>query len=254
MASQQPPVAAADVPPADAATTAQGRKRRHRARRSRAKRSTETPGGGLEEGNEGFSQSIPSEDDRNLIAEDRPLKPRHILDRSASIARREDDLARALVITMIKGHEVGAVELVRTTIANRFEIKEESLILRPWGSTSFLLILPTDAMLKRVYNGGRPIITPSARLHVMQWTRFLQSSAASLPLAIEVEIRGIPAHAWELPTAELLLNEYCWIVGLHPSIAERRDIYQKKAWCSNPNYFPVEMDLEIVEPPLAAEH
>uniref|UniRef100_K3ZZV1 CCHC-type domain-containing protein n=1 Tax=Setaria italica TaxID=4555 RepID=K3ZZV1_SETIT len=170
-----------------------GRKRRRCARRPRARRSTETPDGGSEEGNEGFSQAIPSEDDPNLIAEDRPLKPRHILDCSASIARREDDLAHGLVVTMIGGHEVGAVELVRTTIANRFEIEEERLILRPWGLVSFLLILPTDAMLERVYNGRRPIITPSARLHL-------------------------------------------------------------KAWCSNSDCFPTEMDLEIVEPPLVAEH
>jgi hypothetical protein len=105
-------------------------------------------------------------------------------------------------------------------------------------------------MFEVIYNGGRPIIMPSMRLHVMRWTRLLQSSTvACLPLAVEVKIRGIPSHAWELPTAELLLDEFCWITGIHPSTAERRDVFLLKAWCSSLDCFPTDMELEIVEPP-----
>ena len=113
-------------------------------------------------------------------------------------------------------------------------------------------------MADLIYNGGRPFITSSVRLHIMRWTRFLNATASCLPSAVEVEIRGIPAHAWELSTAELLLDEWCWVDGLHPSVPERRDVFKLKAWslqwrdvmCSCTDNIPAEMELEIVEPPM----
>jgi hypothetical protein len=32
---------------------------------------------------------------------------------------------------------------------------------------------------------------------------------------IEVEFTGIPAHAWELSTAEQLLNPFAWVYQVH---------------------------------------
>lgn len=125
----------------------------------------------------------------------RPSKPRHIGDRSASISQWEDTLARALVILVING----LVDSIPTTIAHRFEIKESSLILQRLGPSRILLILLSIEAMERVFNGGRPIITSSLHLHVIRWTRLMQSTVALLSSAVE---EGIPAHAWELPMAE----------------------------------------------------
>jgi hypothetical protein len=122
------------------------------------------------------------------------------------------------------------LKLVRSSIALRFEVEEDRLLLHRWGPASFLLTLPSVEMADLIYNGGRPFITSSVRLHIMRWTRFLNATASCLPSAVEVEIRGIPAHAWELSTAELLLDEWCWVDGLHPSVPERRDVFKLKAW------------------------
>jgi hypothetical protein len=144
------------------------------------------------------------------------------------------------------------LELIRATVALRFEIDETRLTLYPWGPSSFLLILPNEELAGIVYNGGRPIVTTSVRLHVMRW-RFILASAVSLSVAVEVELKGIPAHAWNLATAEVLLDELCWIDGVHPSSADRRDVFMVKAWCSDPALFPPEMTLEIVEPSMASD-
>ena len=77
-------------------------------------------------------------------------------------------------------------------------------------------------MADLIYNGGRTFITSSVRLHIMRWTRFLNATASCLPSGFEVEIRGIPAHAWELSTAELLLDS-----GAEPmdfTLAFQRDV------------------------------
>ena len=118
-------------------------------------------------------------------------RPQRILDRSAGISQREDDLAHALVITVIDG----AAESISSSIAHRFEILESSLALHHLGPARFLLILPSMELMERVLNGGRAFITPDLRLHVMRWTRFLYSSASSLPVAVEINLEGIPAHA-----------------------------------------------------------
>ena len=117
-------------------------------------------------------------------------RPQRILDRSAGISQREDDLARALVITVIDG----AAESISSS-THRFEILESSLALHHLGPARFLLILPSMELMERVLNGGRAFITPDLRLHVMRWTRFLYSSASSLPVAVEIDLEGIPAHA-----------------------------------------------------------
>jgi hypothetical protein len=59
----------------------------------------------------------------------------------------------------------------------------------------------------------------------MYWTRFLHSTAASLPYAVEVELCGIPAHAWEVSTAEQLLDEFCWVSDSYLDTATHRDVF-----------------------------
>ncbi|CAN6176040.1 unnamed protein product [Urochloa humidicola] len=48
--------------------------------------------------------------------------------------------------------------------------------------------------------------------------------------------------------AELLLNDHCWLGGMHPGTADRRDVFTVRAWCSDPSLIPPAMELEIVEP------
>lgn len=143
-------------------------------------------------------------------------RPRRIMDRSTSIARREDELAQALVVTVFGNCLDESADAVLATIAQRAEIELDRLSIRHFGPASFLIILPAEDVAVRVFNDGRPIVTPSHRLYVRRWSRFLDSTAGSLDVAIEIELRGVPAHAWELSTAELLLNEFVWIGGVLP--------------------------------------
>jgi hypothetical protein len=152
-----------------------------------------------------------------------------------------------LVISVIAGDP----DSILGCVASRFEIEVASLSLLRFGPERFLLILPSVQLVERVLNGGRPIITPSLHLHVMRWTRFLHATAASLLVAVEINLRGIPAHAWELATAALLLNDHCSISEIHPATLDRRDVFTVIAWCSHPGLIPPELELEILEPLLA---
>ncbi|CAN6342069.1 unnamed protein product [Urochloa humidicola] len=238
--------AAMDTPSADTARPdmapegSDGRKRRRRSRRRRGT-DQEKPDD-LSGGEEVHATSSTTAEEARPISPDH--RPRKILDRTATLSQREDWLTRALVVTVIAGN----AESILATVAARFEIEVSSLSLQRFGMARFLLILPSAELAERVFNDGRPFssTSPPLRLHVRRWSRLL-------PVPVEVEIRGIPAHAWELPTAELLLSDYCWIGGVHPDVADRRDVFKVVAWSATPAQFPLELDLEIVEPPAAAD-
>lgn len=110
------------------------------------------------------------------------------------------------------------------------------------------MTLPSIELAKRVYNGGHPFISSSLRLHLVRWTCLLNSTATSLLFPVKVDMSGIPAHAWELATVELILGDHCWITGVLPDTARHRDVVKVEAWCSNPTLIPSELDLEILEP------
>ena len=87
----------------------------------------------------------------------------------------------------------------------RFEIKDGLLTFHHLGMASFLLISPDEQVATRIFNNGRPLVFPLVRLHLMRWSR-LHSNAAIFSSAMEVELRGIPAHSWDLETAAQLLG------------------------------------------------
>jgi len=165
---------------------------------------------------------------------------------------REEILAgRALVISVVADDPGGLGNLIVPEVARRFEIEEGSLSILPLGHARFLLILPDENSASRIYNGGRPLFIPPGRLHLMRWSRFLGSSAALFPHDVEVELKGVPAHAWDEETAAHLLRDHCIPRGTHPETAIQRDVFRIAALCSDPCNLPPVVDLVIPEPPVA---
>lgn len=239
------------APPAQASCVydesggALGRKRRRHRTRSRKKKGRTSAGQDEEASDDGYPNPVPPSEEGSADAEVVCVRPRRILDRSSSISQKEERLSRALIITVL----AGSPNSILGSIANRFEVEVSLLSLQRFGDARYLLILPSAELTERIFNGGRPLFITPLRLHVMRWSRFVGSAASSmLDLPVEVDIRGIPAHAWELPTAELLLSDHCWIGRVHPENPDHRDVFRVLAWCSHPARIPSAMDLEILEP------
>lgn len=72
-----------------------------------------------------------------------------------------------------------------------------------------------------------------------------------LPKLVDVDIHGIPAHAWDVSTTDSLLNSFGWIKEVHDSTREQEDYssFRVKAWCFHPDRLPSRRDLVIVELP-----
>jgi hypothetical protein len=149
------------------------------------------------------------------------LKPRRIIDRSLKIARVEDGLGKALSVPIIGDSVVTSVDARSVELARLYEIPVESLEFHCLCPGDYLLVLPDEATASRVYNGGRPLQIPPFNVVCWRWSHFKVASGVALPHLLDVELSGIPAHAWELEIAEHLLDDWCWVRELHPDTINR---------------------------------
>lgn len=187
---------------------------------------------------------------------DRALgRPRRIIKHSRMILQAEDNLRRALIITVIDQSNSGCAADVSDALAVRFNLDAQTLDLRRAAPNSFIAFLPNEEVACRVFNGGIPFVSPTVRLHIKRWSRHAMAvGGRELPVPVDIELRGIPAHLWGLETATQLLDEYCLIRDVHPDSAEGGDlsVFKLSAWCDEPELVPAELDLLAEEPQLGA--
>jgi hypothetical protein len=174
--------------------------------------------------------------------------PSCVLELSTDI-REEVALRRALFVTVVGTRPIILGSNVLEEVARRYCLNIDDMSIHQTMPEDFLLFLPDEEVATRVLNEGRPFRGPMFLLVFKQWTRFTHASATSLPHLLDIEIRGIPAHAWGLTTAKKLLHDACHILELHPASASKSDLSSLKlrAWCLDPMMLRRDMDLHIVE-------
>jgi hypothetical protein len=181
---------------------------------------------------------------------DQSSRPLCVIARSSNIDRAEADLRRALLVTVGGNCPVLAPRQVLEVVAANFGIDASSMDIMAAAPEDFLLVLPDSGAANRVFNRGLPLHSPGFSLFFKRWTRLSHAEVASLPIAVEVELRGIPTHAWEMATVQQLLSGSCWVRSMHSDTAARRDLstFQVSAWCSRPEAIPPVIDLLIPKP------
>jgi hypothetical protein len=173
-----------------------------------------------------------------------------MLEFSTAMAREEAALRRALFVSIVGSRpEISGAE-VRDEVARAFGIDVNSISIHQSLPEDFLLLLPDESSADRVFSGGKLFRGPLFNLQFRRWSRLAHAEAARLPALVEVEVHGIPAHAWDRSTAEYLLRDSCIITDIHPSTSLKNDLssFRLCAWCSNTDLFPRSMKLLIVEP------
>ena len=91
--------------------------------------------------------------------------------------------------------------------------------------------------------------TSSLTVICKRWSCLMTAAGIEMLELIEVEFTRIPAHAWELSTAEQLLNPFAWVYQVHEDTQSIDNLacFRCLAWCCNPNIIPSSRDLWIVE-------
>jgi hypothetical protein len=135
-------------------------------------------------------------------------------------------------------------------VARSFEIEADSMSIHQTFPEDFILILSDEDAATKVLNGGRVLRGPQFNIQFKRWTRLAHATAAPLPSLVDIEIQGIPLHAWGRSTAEQLLGNSCWITDVHPDTSLKRDFssFRLRAWCCELEKLQCAMNLVIVEP------
>nr|TKW33929.1 hypothetical protein SEVIR_2G271100v2 [Setaria viridis] len=121
--------------------------------------------------------------------------------------------------------------MVMAELVSRFELLASSSSLTPAELEDFPLVLPDEQTASRVYGNGRPIRAPTFRLHLKRWSRQAHAEAGSFRVLVNLTLRGVPQHAWNLRTAEHLLNKHCWVLRLLPETCSQPEaIPSAKFW------------------------
>jgi len=111
------------------------------------------------------------------------------------MARAEDELCKALSVAIVGDLVSLSVDVLVDDLARRYELPVESLEFHQLSRDDGLLVLPDEPTAIRVYNEGRPLLLSPFTLYFRRWSRFKNASAVVLPSLVDVELRGIPAHA-----------------------------------------------------------
>lgn len=78
-------------------------------------------------------------------------------------------------------------------------------------------------------------------------------SLASLHFRVLIELRGIPAHAWNVNTSQIILGSACFDLVEAPTHIDRNNnsaILFVVCWCMHPDLVPMEK-LILIPKPLA---
>jgi hypothetical protein len=165
------------------------------------------------------------------------------------MSRAEEDLATAVVIMVFGNLDVVSANDIAASLASRLEVDEGSLVIRQL-SASFLLMLLSDRLVQQLCGRWSVVRANSFSLSCKRWSRLMNSSGSTLPQLLEVELDGIPVHAWEVPTVESLLSPFAWIESVHEDTLQLRNLssFCCSIWCLDPVSIPPARDLWVVEP------
>jgi hypothetical protein len=153
-------------------------------------------------------------------------------------------LRRALFVSVIGTRPTVRGEDVLEELARSFDINPDDMSIQHAMPEDFLLFLPNEHTTTQILNEGRPFRGPGFSLSFKRWSRFSHASSTSMTALVDIEIQGIPAHAWELSTTKMLLQDSCWVLEL---LRDSGSTFLLRAWCFDPNRLYREMDLHIVE-------
>jgi hypothetical protein len=197
--------------------------------------------------------SVQAQTTMQALVPERP--PPCIISWSDQVTRAVEDLAQAVVVTVIGSAPLAPADVVAAAIATRMDVEAASLVLRRASSSSYLLFLPDAESVDRLVGLRQPLRSPEFSLLCKRWSRLAGAMGRVLPCLLDVELRGIPAHVWETSTVEQFLSPHAWIDHVHSDTLELTDLstFRCSVWCADPSKIPRSKELWVAEPSVVVE-
>uniref|UniRef100_A0A8I6XY83 Uncharacterized protein n=1 Tax=Hordeum vulgare subsp. vulgare TaxID=112509 RepID=A0A8I6XY83_HORVV len=117
-------------------------------------------------------------------------------------------LARAMVATITGNRPRVSPAEVTELLLSSLELAEGDFTVHIHHPEDFLILFSSVATMRRLHD-EHLLCSPRFSLSLRPWCKLAHANADGLGYRVELELRGIPAHAWHLATAghELLGGE-----------------------------------------------
>uniref|UniRef100_A0A8I6WSI8 Uncharacterized protein n=1 Tax=Hordeum vulgare subsp. vulgare TaxID=112509 RepID=A0A8I6WSI8_HORVV len=135
----------------------------------------------------------------------------------------EQVLGRAMVATITGNRPSVSTDEVTELVLSSLELEEGEFSVHQHHPEDFLILFSSLATMRR-FRDEYFITSSRFALSLRPWCKLAHAGAGELEYRVELELRGIPAHAWLLSTAEHVLGGSCWIERLHPRTRSREDM------------------------------
>ncbi|CAL4994760.1 unnamed protein product [Urochloa decumbens] len=181
----------------------------------------------------------------------RPAREICVVPRTAAIDTTDAGLSSCALVAAVGGARPAV------TISQVGRFIEEFYALLPGDYTAhrfepedFLVVFASPAIADRVLHSSLPPEAPF-QLIWKRWRRQAMASWAPLRFKVLVELKGIPAHARSIDTAQIALGSACSGLVLAPEELAGNNLryLYVAAWCIHPDLIPQEKLMFIPEPP-----
>jgi hypothetical protein len=135
----------------------------------------------------------------------------------------------------------------------RFDLEDDALDLRLVAPNTFIALLPNVELADRMLSEGQSFYAPPLWMHVRRWPRqFMASGGREMPILLDIELRGLPVHLWDIHSTGQLLVGHCLVHELLPIPEDVFDLssFWLRVWCDDPDNLPSSLDLHVEEPPV----
>ena len=165
------------------------------------------------------------------------------------MASEEARLALALVAQVVGTRPEVSVEQIQWLLSEVYGIAVGVFSIHRGCLEDFIVVFNDRSAWDLVLHAPFPTGMPF-QLRFRPWLRQSMASTDAMLFRVLVDLRGIPAHAWMLSTAERILGVACNSLIPTPETVAKEDLscYRVVAWCVDPGLIPVEVDLLVPEP------
>ncbi|CAN6182191.1 unnamed protein product [Urochloa humidicola] len=177
------------------------------------------------------------------------------IDRSAALEEEELRLRFAIIARVGNASREFSPADVSAAVAEITGLGADHFPTFPSYPDNFLIICNTQDARDRALNAS-PVPIAATMLSLQPWTRLVRAASTVLYNRVQIEMDGIPEHAWNLDTATKLLAKHAWIERLDPTTANKMDLstFKLTAWTADPLGIPGSKTLCIAEPEQRVVH
>ncbi|KAK1696143.1 hypothetical protein QYE76_012840 [Lolium multiflorum] len=161
----------------------------------------------------------------------------------------EGDLDGAVIVTVVGARMAVSPDVAAAELHACLNLTPLDFSIRSFEPADFLLLC-ASLEVRDLLVHAESVANPQFSLHLELWSRQVGATLREAPLLADLEIRGIPTHAWAERTATKLLEGAGVIDEVAPETASRSDMscFRLSLWTHDVAAIPAVRWLAVPEP------